>query len=146
MGEACSAQLPPPSALLNLPPQFIFPISRRVSREGRWWNRSHPAECLCALWVWQMVKKDSIEEQFCGFLPVSAGSFSILDPGRMRLYSESSFESLSSAPGHLAVHLISTRCPFSCPHCMAFRPTNQQAVSHQWSSVAHQNIPSPDRF
>ena len=77
MGEACSAQLPPPSALLNLPPQFMFPISRRVGREGRWWNRSHPAECLCALWVWQMVKKDSTEEQFCGFLPISAGSFSL---------------------------------------------------------------------
>ena len=29
---------------------------------------------------------------------------------------------------------------------MALRPTKQQAVSHRWSSVAHQNIPSPERF
>ena len=63
----CSLQLAPP-------PQLMFPSSRKV---GRGWNRSHPAECLCILWVRQMVKKDSTEEQFCGFLHVSAGSFSL---------------------------------------------------------------------
>lgn len=71
------------------------------------------AECLCTLWVRQMVIRP-LRSSFVGFYTFLLVLPLLTQEGK-RPYSESSFKSLSSAPGHLVVHLIPPITPSTVP-------------------------------